>query len=61
VMTDSDLTYEDVSKLFNVKVSTVRKWVRRRYIPCIRYGHRTVRFKYTDVMDFRDKRTIKAV
>ena len=27
--------YEDVSKLFNVKVSTIRKWVRRRYIPCI--------------------------
>ena len=60
-MTDSDLTYEDVSKMFNVKISTVRKWVRRRWIPCIRYGHRTVRFQYCDLMEFRNKRKVKAI
>jgi len=54
-MTDPDLTYDDVSKMLNVPLSTVRKWVRRRRLPCIRYGHRTVRFAYTDVEEFKNK------
>jgi excisionase family DNA binding protein len=40
---------------------TVEHWVRERKIPCVRLGHRTVRYRLADVRRALAKRTVKEI
>ena len=43
------VTTEVLATHFGVTVSTVRRWVRNRVVPCIRPSRRIVRFRLQDV------------
>jgi excisionase family DNA binding protein len=40
---------------------TIEWWVRTRKIPCVRIGHRTIRFRLADVRRALAKLTVKEV
>lgn len=48
---DRLITYEEIAPLLNVSVSTVRRWVDQKMIPCIQMGHQVVRFHYPTVLE----------
>lgn len=43
------LSAEDLAEHFGVTTQTIRDWVRRRRIPCIRPSRKVVRFRLADV------------
>jgi len=43
------LTARDISRVLNVQASTVYSWVKKRKIPHIKLGDKTIRFDYKDV------------
>jgi len=53
------MNYTEAAEYLGVKVSTLRRWVRSRVIPVVRYGYRTHRFNRTDLDRFRDERTVR--
>lgn len=50
------LTYAQCAKRLNVKVSTLRRWVRDLNVPHMRVGHQFVRFHYPTVFKFLESR-----
>lgn len=46
------LTYQEVSKLLNIKLGTLYGLVSKRQIPHIRLGHRTVRFSRDEIKNW---------
>lgn len=50
------MTAEDVGKLLNVAVAEVWRMARSGALPCIRLGHRTLRFDPSDVQAYIDAR-----
>jgi len=55
------MSYKDAANFLGVSVVTLRGWVRRRRLPIIRYGKRCHRFLETDLVEFQEKNTIKAI
>lgn len=55
------MTYKEAADFLGVTTRTLRAWVRQRRLPYIKYGYRTVRFLETDLVEFQEKNTIKAV
>ena len=55
------MTYKDAAEFLGVSVKTLQRWVRRRRLPVIRYGPKTVRFLESDLVEFQQKNTIKAL
>ena len=54
------MTYKEAADFLGVNVKTLQRWVRRRRLPVIRYSPKTVRFLESDLVEFRQKNTIKA-
>lgn len=52
---DKGLTYADAAEFFGVQVSTVKDWVRRGWLTYTKFGHKTVRFRLTDLEDYWEK------
>ena len=48
------MNYDEAAEYLGVKKSTLRRWVRQRLLPVVRYGYRTHRFNRTDLDSFRD-------
>jgi excisionase family DNA binding protein len=51
----SILTYKDLQERWGVSQMTARKIVRQNCIPFMRLGHRTVRFKASDILAAEDR------
>ena len=45
------ITLEELSKRLSVSVSTARGLYRRKIIPGLKAGHRTLRFNYPEVIE----------
>ena len=54
------MNYDEAAEYLGVKKSTLRRWVRQRLLPVVRYGYRTHRFNRTDLDTFRDENTLRA-
>jgi excisionase family DNA binding protein len=55
------VTKSVVARDCSVTPRTIETWVRFKKIPCVRIGHRTVRFRLADVRKALAKRTVKEV
>ncbi len=53
------LTYSEASSLLGVKKGTLYCWVSRREIPFVRIGPRTVRFRWTDLDDWLNSKSVR--
>jgi excisionase family DNA binding protein len=49
-MSERPLTAKELADRLGEKVFTVQRWSRKKVIPKIRIGHRTVRFDYESVI-----------
>ncbi len=56
---DEYLSYEQVSKLLNVKKETVYAWVCRKKIPHIRLGPRNVRFSRKKLEEWLERSNVE--
>jgi excisionase family DNA binding protein len=54
------MNYQEAADYLGVKKSTLRRWVRQRLLPVVRYGYRTHRFNRIDLDAFRDEKTLRA-
>jgi len=52
------LTPEEISKILNVKLSTIYKWTHMGTIPFIKIG-KLIRFKEEDIMEWVEKKKVK--
>lgn len=55
------LTAEQVGELLNVAVAEVWRMARSGALPCIRLGHRTMRFDPDDVQKYIDNKREQAI
>jgi len=52
------LTPEEISRILNVKLSTIYKWTHMGTIPYIKMG-KLIRFKEEDIMEWVGKKAVK--
>ena len=50
-----------IARVFNVSERTVENWVVQKKVPCLKFGHRTVRFRLADVRRALERKTIKEI
>ena len=58
-MTDRLLIADEVADIFRVSTESVYRLVREGLLPCVRVGHRSVRFTQEQVDDFVEKLGIR--
>ena len=49
---DKLLTAKEAAEFFQVSVDLVRRWAAKDQIPCVRLGHRTLRFRRSALEEF---------
>ena len=51
----------DIAKRYGVSPRTVDRWIAERKIPFLKFGHRTLRFRWSDVEKSLDRFVIREV
>jgi excisionase family DNA binding protein len=54
------LRVEEAAEFLNLKPSTIRAWLLRRKLPCVRIGKRAVRIKLDSILALIDEGTVPA-
>ena len=58
---DDLLTDEQAAEVLNVKRASLVYWMYEKRIPVYRLGHRSVRFRYSDLQEFLKSALVPAI
>ena len=57
-MNDQLLNCKDAAALLGINIRTLRKWIARGMVPCIKYSNRVVKFRRDDLLRWQESKTV---